>query len=228
MEHECSTSEPRREQGTKRSSSAGKGSRYRGVRMRKWGKWVSEVREPNKRSRIWLGSYSTPEAAARAYDTAVLCLRGPSATLNFPDSAALGHEFKSCEMLSPTSIQRKAAEVGAAVDHAMQLGQRPNAADSKPIKVSPPPDIKSVEDWKGSHDWLQIHTNYLALSGPNKKRLGDSGKNNSSNDSIGDSGKNNSSNDSIGDSGKNNSSNNSISTTGNQVLGLQNMFRAQN
>ncbi|THU67405.1 hypothetical protein C4D60_Mb05t24290 [Musa balbisiana] len=63
----------------------GKERPFRGVRMRKWGKWVTEVREPNKRSRIWLGSYSTAVAAARAYDTAVYYLRGRSARLNFPD-----------------------------------------------------------------------------------------------------------------------------------------------
>ncbi|MCO5588540.1 hypothetical protein L7F22_042497 [Adiantum nelumboides] len=58
--------------------------RFRGVRKRKWGKWVAEIREPRKRSRIWLGSYFSPMAAALAFDVATFCLRGPSAKMNLP------------------------------------------------------------------------------------------------------------------------------------------------
>ncbi|CAN6900775.1 hypothetical protein Bca4012_096432 [Brassica carinata] len=61
-------------------------SKYKGVRKRKWGKWVSEIRLPNSRERIWLGSYDTPEKAARAFDAALFCLRGSNANFNFPDN----------------------------------------------------------------------------------------------------------------------------------------------
>ncbi|KAK4799482.1 hypothetical protein SAY86_024847 [Trapa natans] len=104
---------------------------YKGIRMRKWGKWVAEIREPNKRSRIWLGSYSTPVAAARAYDTAVFYLRGPSATVNFPELLAALAVEGDCDGggvgdqdFSAEFIRRKAAEVGARVDAALTDGSQ--------------------------------------------------------------------------------------------------------
>ncbi|MCD7460068.1 hypothetical protein HAX54_042786 [Datura stramonium] len=80
--------------------------KYKGVRLRKWGKWVSEVRLPNSRERIWLGSYDSAEKAARAFDAAQFCLRGPNAKFNFPDSPP---NIYGGQRLSPGEIQAVAA-----------------------------------------------------------------------------------------------------------------------
>ncbi|TKY74834.1 regulation of transcription [Spatholobus suberectus] len=86
---------------------------YKGVRKRKWGKWVSEIRLPNSRERIWLGSYDSPEKAARAFDAALYCLRGRHANFNFPNTPCnmdVNVAVAGDQSLAPQEIQEVAAK----------------------------------------------------------------------------------------------------------------------
>ncbi|KAH7567887.1 hypothetical protein ACOSP7_009880 [Xanthoceras sorbifolium] len=119
------------------TSSCKKMKKYKGVRMRSWGSWVSEIRAPNQKTRIWLGSYSTAEAAARAYDAALLCLKGSSANLNFPITSS---HYIPDTVMSPKSIQRVAA---AAANSFVETSTTPPISPPLPTSSSSSSSISS-------------------------------------------------------------------------------------
>ncbi|XWS24428.1 hypothetical protein CRYUN_Cryun28dG0101100 [Craigia yunnanensis] len=78
---------------------------YKGVRQRTWGKWVAEIREPNRGARLWLGTFDTSDEAAMTYDAAARKLYGSDAKLNLPE-LSLNPQYP------PSSANTQVATIG--------------------------------------------------------------------------------------------------------------------
>lgn len=141
---------------------------YKGVRQRNGGKWVCEVREPKKKSRIWLGTFATAEMAARAHDVAAMALRGRSACLNFADSAWL---LPVPESGNAKDIQRAAAEAAEAF-RPSESGSSSNMIRAKSSTPSPEVWPCLEDDGLGMHGLLANMAEGLLLSPPHDPSFG--------------------------------------------------------
>ncbi|KAF8724541.1 hypothetical protein HU200_020799 [Digitaria exilis] len=119
------------------TTSGGTPESYRGVRLRKWGKWAAEIRNPFTGRRQWLGTFDTAGAASAAY---------LSASRSFADEKRRrrGQPVPaSCATPSPSTTPTASSSSSTPFAHAsptslLEISTKPASKPESPEPVATP------------------------------------------------------------------------------------------